>query len=207
MPDPYVAPEHAKTAFHCPHCHAYSDQLWRDACGFAGHHSLITGIRFSTCLHCSRTCIWLDEVLVLPRVSLAPAHHEAMPAEVARFYDEASETSAASPRAAAALLRLAIDVLVRSVGGDGTLNEAIGQLVAVGLPERVQQALDVVRVTGNDAVHPGVMDTADDPTVVAALFDLTNMICDLMIAQPARIKQLYDALPSNVLSGIERRDA
>ena len=42
------------------------------------------------------------------------------------------------------------------------LNADVAKLVKKGLPVDVQQALDAVRVIGNEALHPGQMDLRDD---------------------------------------------
>ena len=70
----------------------------------------------------------------------------------------------------------------------------------------MQRALNVVRVTGNEAVHPGQIDTGDADTA-ARLFELVNLIVDAVIAQPRRIDGLYDRLPSDKREQIERRNA
>ena len=75
-----------------------------------------------------------------------------------------------------------------------------------GLPPTVQQSLDVVRVTGNHAVHPGQIDT-DDQRVVEALFTLVNVVVEYMVALPKRVGTLYSALPTGALEQIKKRDA
>ena len=85
------------------------------------------------------------------------------------------------------------------------INTDIGNLVKKGLPEIVQQSLDIVRVTGNDAVHPGQIDT-DNPETVAQLFELTNVIIEYMIALPKKVSGIYSSLPSQKIEGIKQRD-
>jgi len=69
----------------------------------------------------------------------------------------------------------------------------------------IQKSLDIVRVTGNDAVHPGQIDT-DDPETVNQLFGLVNVIVDSMISVPKKIEGIYESLPEDKLKGIEKRD-
>lgn len=80
-----------------------------------------------------------------------------------------------SPRAAAALLRLALQKLMKQPGKN--INADIATLVEDGLRADVQQAADVLRVIGNEAVHPGQID-ADNPKTVAGLFELLNIIAE-----------------------------
>ena len=42
------------------------------------------------------------------------------------------------------------------------INTDIGNLVKKGLPIKVQESLDILRVIGNEAVHPGQLDLKDD---------------------------------------------
>ena len=74
-----------------------------------------------------------------------------------------------------------------------------------GLPATVQKSLDVVRVTGNNAVHPGQIET-DDQEVVGALFTLVNVIVEYMVALPKRVGDLYSTLPAGALEQIKKRD-
>ena len=111
-----------------------------------------------------------------------------------------------SPRGSAALLRLAIQHLTKELGGKGKdINVDIAALVSNGLPERVQKALDIVRVTGNQAVPPGQIDT-DDPKVVGELFVLINLIAEYMITMPNKISTIYSQLPESAREAIEKRD-
>jgi len=79
-------------------------------------------------------------------------------------------------------------------------------LVKKGLPVAVQQSLDIARVTRNNAVHPGQIDT-DNQEVAANLFGLLNVICEYMITLPARVGTLYRGLPAGTLAAIAKRDA
>lgn len=131
-----------------------------------------------------------------------------LPDAVMRDYLEAREVLDCSPRAAAALLRLAVQRLCSELGQStkGNLDQAIGNLVKNGLPVSVQQALDGVRVVGNNAVHPGVIDLNDSREFAVVLFDLVNHIADRMISEPKRIAEIYAKLPQAAREAIERRD-
>ncbi len=142
----------------------------------------------------------------MPTSGAAPFPNVEMPINVREYYIEAAGIISKSPRAAAALLRLAIQLLCKELGEKGkNINDDIASLVSKGLPDVVQQSLDIVRVTGNEAVHPGQID-ADDPAVVGNLFELLNIIVEYMIAMPKRVSGLYSALPPQSLSAISKRD-
>ena len=124
------------------------------------------------------------------------------------FDDEAGLIYNNSPRAACALLRLAIDRLCNELGEtDRDINKNIGELVKKGLPTSVQQALDVVRVVGNKAVHPGqIAFDVDDVGTATMLMRLLNIIVSRMISEPKEIAGLYDQLPESVKQSITKRD-
>jgi hypothetical protein len=113
-----------------------------------------------------------------------------------------------SPRGAAALLRLAIQKLCKHLGGTGeNINSDIANLVKNGLPAKLQQALDSVRVIGNNAVHPGQIDLKDDVDTAHKLFAFINIICDNQITQPKQISEFYEEkIPDNLKDAIAKRD-
>jgi hypothetical protein len=106
------------------------------------------------------------------------------------------------------LLRLCIQKLCVVLGEAGkNINEDIKALVQKGLPEKVQQALDIVRVVGNNAVHPGQINLDDDPAIAMQLFGLVNLITEIMISQPKHVAQLYQSVvPQSQRDAIDRRD-
>ena len=58
----------------------------------------------------------------------------------------------------------------------------------------IEQSLDIVRVTGNYAVHPGGIDF-EDASEVQPLFELINLIADSLLTRPKKVKELHDRLP------------
>jgi len=131
-----------------------------------------------------------------------------MPEPIKADYDEARKVFRDSPRSSAALLRLAIQKLCKELGQKGdNINADISALVGAGLPVPIQQSLDIVRVVGNNAVHPGQLDVNDDPTIAAALFELVNLIVEDRIARPKQIDALYLKLPETARKAIEERNA
>ena len=205
----YITPEPFKRKFTCPHCGAIAHQSWwYNSWGENSKYTTTENnpIRVGRCANCEDSTLWVFETMVYPDTGSAPVPNPEMPDEVKALYLEAAAIQAKSPRGAGALLRLAIQVLSVTLGEKGkNINADIKSMVSKGLPEIVQQSLDVVRVTGNNAVHPGQIDT-DDPAVVAKLFDLVNIIVEYMIAMPKKVSGLYSDLPAAARDAIVDRD-
>jgi hypothetical protein len=159
------------------------------------------------CQCCGRKIIWNDDTYIYPDIVAEEANLD-MPESVKQLYNEAGLIYNKSPRAACALLRLAVDKLCNELGEtDRDINKNIGALVKKGLPQTVQQALDVVRVVGNKAVHPGqIAFDVDDKATATMLMRLLNMIVDRMITEPNEIDSLYQGLPESVRESIDKRD-
>ena len=205
----YITPSPFAGSFTCPHCNAISQQIWWAAFWDGQmHHGIHKSfpIRVGKCTHCNNNTLWVIENMVHPVSTNAPIANSEMPANVRQIYTEAAMIFSASPRAAAALLRLALQMLCTQLGGKGkNINDDIATLVKRGLPEIVQQSLDVVRVTGNDAVHPGQIDV-DSAETVGSLFELINIIVEYMIAMPNKVSGIYKQLPAKKLDEIQKRD-
>jgi hypothetical protein len=146
--------------------------------------------------------------MVYPVGSPAPLPNADLPDDVKADYLEASSIVQLSPRAAAALLRLAVHKLIMSLGGAGkSLSDDIGSLVHTGLLPTIQQALDVVRVVGNNAVHPGELDLRDDMETATQLFHLVNIIAEYMISVPKQVQTAFGNLPVGEQAKVAKRDA
>ncbi len=140
-----------------------------------------------------------DDEVVYPVFIPSPAPSDDMPDDIAKDFNEARAVFAASPRASTALLRLVIQKLCVHLGQKGeNLNNDIGALVQKGLPVQVQQALDSVRVIGNNAVHPAKIDFQDDAEIANKLFELVNFIVNETITRPREIAEIYNGLPEEV---------
>ncbi len=208
----YIAPARNLKAYSCPHCGVIARQychsvLEHSLVHGSGHHHDSHAIASTVCEHCREFSLWVETRMVYPNRGNAPVANEDMPDDVKVDYEEAASIATLSPKAASALLRLAIQKLCIHLGEPGkNINDDIGGLVKKGLPEIVQRSLDIVRVVGNNAVHPGQIDI-DDQNVVNNLFGLINLIVESMISTPKKVAELYSALPKTSLAGIAKRDS
>jgi len=146
--------------------------------------------------------------MIYPLVGTVPDPNEDLPVDVKEDYIEARNIVNLSPRGAAALLRLAVQKLCIHLGEKGkNINEDIKSLVQKGLPETMQQALDSVRVIGNNAVHPGQIDLKDNLDTAYKIFGFINIICEMLISQPKKIKEFYEMkIPEDLRNEITNRD-
>jgi len=146
--------------------------------------------------------------MIVPSEAPVPPAHVDMPSVCRSEYEEARSIVAASPRGAAALLRLAVQNLMPALGEKGTnINDDIASLVKKGLPVQIQQALDFCRVVGNNAVHPGEIQINDTPEIAHNLFAMINFIVEDTVTRPKQIQALYDQLPEAARKAIARRDS
>lgn len=161
----------------------------------------------SVCFHCSRPSVWNLDKMVAPSVGGIDLPNADLAEDIRVDYLEAASVVQQSPRAASALLRLCVQKLIKQLGLPGkNINEDIATLVSRGLDPSIQQALDTVRVVGNNAVHPLEMDIRDNREIANALFALVNFIADQMITFPAKREAMFAALPQAALAGIAKRD-
>jgi len=161
----------------------------------------------SECYNCKKFSVWVYDRLLFPRKKAFIQPNTDLPDDIIRDFEEAREIVDASPRGAAALLRLCIQKLCKHLGEKGkNIDEDIGSLVKKGLNPLVQQSLDIVRVVGNGAVHPGVLDLKDDRDTATRLFELINAIADQMITHPKAVQSMYKKLPESKRKAIEKRN-
>ena len=213
----FIRPKFKASTFTCPRCGYVAHQKWGrmmaeklaplswkdqyccEASGSFGQHcsTSTTPADISRCDRCWRDSYWEKGELVYPDSTAMPAPNEDLDDDIQADYLEAASVLQKSPRAAAALLRLALQKLCKQLGGKGkNIQQDIDRLVEKGMSRRIAEAMDSVRIVGNDAVHPGQMDNLDDAETAEHMFSLINLIAEKMITEPKREKAAYAALPS-----------
>jgi Domain of unknown function (DUF4145) len=161
----------------------------------------------SICHSCDAFSVWIKDKLVWPAHQLKIEPHPDIPADIKDDFIEAAEIVDKSPRGSAALSRLIVQKLMSHLGGEGKdINANIASLVKKGLEPDIQRALDIVRVTGNNAVHPGEMALKEDPGTALALLQLINIVVERRISTQKRIEEMFGNLPAGALEQIAKRD-
>lgn len=161
----------------------------------------------SICEHCSNMAIWEDENMIWPKKILVVQPNTDLAEDIQADYLEAANVLSDSPRSAAAILRLALQKLCKQLGEKGdNINDDIASLVKKGLNPTIQKSLDALRITGNNAVHPGELDLTEDTERVIKLFSLINFIAEKMITEPNEINSFYDGLPDGAKEAVDKRD-
>ena len=172
----------------CDHCKEYS--LWR-----------VTEIALTS-------FIAEEGEMLYPDFGSAPLPAEDMPEDVKKDYEEAARIFIKSPRGAAALLRLGLQKLCIHLGEKGkNINDDIRSLVEKGVfSGQVVKVADTLRITGNNAVHPGQISDEDFDKVAAKMFDLINFIVKKAITEPKELDELYQLMPEKARNAAEEKD-
>jgi hypothetical protein len=174
--------------------------------------------RASKCSSCESAALWHGSVLVYPALrSVGPPPSPDLPDTALELYEEGRQVAERSRRAGAALLRAALERLVKQLQPEGrTLNDKIGLLlpnVSAGLG----MALDVLRDTGNGVLHDEVPDgvaalvvdesASSSSQVFDYLCDVVNRLTDELITRPKQDAEMFAKIPDGARAAIERRNA
>lgn len=204
-----------KPQIKCPYCHVFAQQdvhshhFEQDVkgSGIHGGIEITSRFEFRRCSNCGGKFFYENGELRYPEPEVVAPKAD-MPEDVKNLFEEAASICHRSPRAACALLRLAIEKLCDQLGATSeTVSQKIASLVKRGLSEELQKALDVVRVVGNNAVHPGqICFDVDDESTARMLFTLLNIITQRLVSEPATIRTLYEGLPEAAKQHVKKRD-
>ncbi|WP_227681850.1 DUF4145 domain-containing protein [Psychrobacter glacincola] len=215
----FTTPEFNKNGFNCPLCGTYAHMTWTNLV----NQGYLTKYHESICSYCNEKSLWrvngysqsssgqnvAEAILLFPDNGLAALPEDDMPSDVKADYIEAAKIFSKSPRGSAALLRLALQKLCKHLGENGkNINTDIRSLASKNiLPPMVVKVADTVRITGNNAVHPGTMTDEDFDQVASKMFDLLNFIVKKGISEPKELEDLYQLTPEGPRKDAESKDA
>lgn len=216
----FTTPAFKLDAFHCPDCGTYAHMTWSNLFTVDQH---LTLFYTACCYRCKKSSIWRvtkyddspfgredsNADLIFPDTGFTTPPDKDMPEDVKLDYDEATRIFSRSPRGAAALLRLGLQKLCKHLGQPGAnINQDIRALAADNvLPPLVVKVADTVRITGNNAVHPGEMSDQDFDHVASKMFDLLNIVVKKGISEPKELEALYVRTPEAPRKEAEAKDA
>lgn len=210
MENNYKQPVFKDQNFHCPNCGVLAFQNWVYIGYLKNSFNYINELEAAFCQNCKKYHLWKEGKMIFPKKLTAPIPHIDMPASVNELYEEARNISNDSPRAAAALLRVSLEKLTEELGEtQGNLSIRIGNLNKKGLPQKVIQSLDTVRIFANEGgSHAGEIDLTgeDNKEIVNSLFKLVNFIVEKTISENKQIDDIYEKIPQNKKDGIVNRD-
>lgn len=217
----HVAPKRLLEVFTCPYCDVTATQSWYgnncvysaqelydvetdEVClRFSGQYitdEIISEWLFSKCESCKQIAVWHKDEMVHPFSCPVDEPNPDMPGVVRDRYIEASKVVGLSPVSAAALLRLALQLLLKEVlqeDSTGSVYEDIKLLKDRPIDSSLVKALDIIRISGNESVHPGTVNLNENKDDAFYLFDLLNMICDQFFTQPRKMQEMYEKMPES----------
>lgn len=218
----YVLPSNLADSFTCPYCDNTSPQKWfasermtqvnsyDNSSGeyvSASHQSLFDAFwghedkawAFAQCSHCKRLTVWKSGKMIDPEPVVGIPPNNEMPDRVLEIYQEASSVFFKSPRASAALLRLALQILLEILLGDDAKKGIAENIIILQEKQscsvQLIKAMDIIRHEGNESVHPGEINLNDNEDEAKYLFILLNMICEECFAAPKRLQESYSMIP------------
>ncbi|MBZ7935818.1 DUF4145 domain-containing protein [Campylobacter sp. B0100352/1] len=217
----YTKPYFKGNAFNCPHCGVYASMEWSNFSGTGAFGAInikqVEGYSFfeSACCNCERSIIWYLEnenpKMFFPKEVAIPPE-ENMPENVKEIYEEASLILRDSPRASCALLRLALQELMKYLKENieiynglknRNIDEDIKEIINIGnfyqeQKETLKEAMDSVRLVGNKASHPSELDINDNPEIANILFEMINFIVEEIITKPKEMKEKLNKIKSAI---------
>ncbi|WP_078549253.1 DUF4145 domain-containing protein [Litchfieldia alkalitelluris] len=172
------------------------------------NYKMLSELSFSICAGCTGYIIWKSGIRLYPNEITLPKSSKYMPKDAADIFEEARLIFDASPRSSSALLRLSLEMILRSILNENkkTLNQMIGQLATENIDEHTKKGLDILRYYGNQSVHTGEINIEEDKDSVIFLFDLINYIVDDLIGKKQKIDEQYSKIPHAVRKAILKRD-
>ena len=168
---------------------SYVSELQNDRNNFLSEE-----FNFSICQNCECTTVWYKKDFVFPRQFPVDQPNEDLDEKIKDLYREAATIFQDSPRAAAALLRVSIELLFKQLGQKGSLKDCIDELKEKGLSSKIIDALDICRLIGNHAVHPSRIDLEEEPDKVKFIFSLVNDIAEELVTKPRKMAENYGDL-------------
>jgi len=204
------APTYFKDKFICPICKLYVKHSWIQNVFERIQSNNSIKFSISKCSNCLNLMIWSADhkEIIFPKINQVEEPNVELNKDIKEIYIEAATILDESSRASAALLRLCLEKLLIQISIPGrTLNDMISNLIEKGVDENIRKACDLVRIHGNEAIHPGEINIKDNRYIATNLFWLINKIASIEITEKKKIQLLYDrTISDGKKKSIEIRD-
>ncbi len=149
------------------------------------------------CKACERLIFWEHEEIAYP-IPKGIEAAEDMPEKAKEFFDEAQSIIALSPRAACALLRICLELMVNFAGegktGFSKKRPLIEKINMLGASTDILDLLHACRIVGNKFSHPGEINLGneDTPEIAHNLSQLINALVGIWISPAILARKLKD---------------
>ncbi|MGH0487453.1 DUF4145 domain-containing protein [Bacillus mycoides] len=154
-------------------------------------------LHISICSICHQHLLWKDGNIIYPNKHGVDDPNLDMPKAVRDLYNEARSIVQLSPKSSCALLRLGLEKLLielKCPKGNNIYQNIKLLKERDNINDVVFDALDAVRLVGNNAVHPGKIKIDDNPKIAITLFWLLNFIVEELISKPAKVREFRESL-------------
>lgn len=205
----------------CPHCH--KETGWnvkvihggvdaRQRAIICNSCQICKGISYDLCLPDEKSqyiCHFqLIRLWPISTPSNIPLPNADMPDECKKLYNEAALVFNHSPRAAGALLRLCLQVLLTEAKIKGkTIDQQIQNLIKSGEDPMNVLCMDICRILGNECVHPGIIDLNEEGDIAILFFEFINMTATRLFTAKRQVQEVYQKLPEGARKALEVRNA
>jgi hypothetical protein len=166
----------------------------------------VQNVSISYCFNCNEMCLWVCDQLIWPRRAGDPEPKLHASPDIQRNDEDGSQTLEASPRGAAALLRLVIEKVCKELGESGeSPKDDLASFVQEDVDARVQKVLEAMRIIESNAVRPAEIGVGDNRATAETLSGLVNLICEKMTIEPRHLQAMYTKLREGAQNAMERR--
>lgn len=151
------------------------------------------------CQACRQLVFWANREIAYP-IPKGIEAAEDMPEKAKEFFDEAQSIIALSPRAACALLRICLELLVNFAGenkpGFNKNRPLIDRINMLGASADILELLHTCRVAGNEFSHPGEinLENEDTPEIAENISELINALVGIWISPAILAGKIKDRI-------------
>jgi len=209
-----ILPEFQKSSFNCPICGVFSVQYWRQLTEYlefqSGEKSVTQmPIWSSHCSHCNQRSFWEEEgkIIIFPFVKKQQINPD-LNEKIKDTLKQAILILEDSPPAAAAMLRLSLEMICDELNAEGgNLFEKICSIYEKEHIKVSTRAMHLVRIIVGNSIHfPPKIDLGDSEEIAKTLLGLIDIIAERVLTEPKKINDLWAKIPESKRLEIEKNE-